>query len=128
MRASLLLLAAAFDLEDVTISTPTEDPQEMDEVLLLDEYATDIGASAAARSLQFLANASNTTPPIIIPEPPAAGSVPWVPIAGVAAVGVIGGAYFLTRPSYTTETYEYEVEDGLMEEYEEEEEYEEYDE
>jgi hypothetical protein len=120
MRASLLLLATAFDLDE-SFERPTEDPEEMEEVLL-DEYASDAGVSRSYRSL--LANATNTTPPIIMPEPPTKASVPWVPIAGVAAVGAAGGAYFMTRPTFSTETFEYEVEDGLMEEFEYDEEYE----
>jgi hypothetical protein len=122
LRASLLVLAGrAFDLEGATLSTPTEDPEDSD-IVLLDEYASDSIFSRPYRNLY--ANATNTSPPLVPEIMPEESEVPWAPIAGVGAVGVAGLAYYLTRPAYSYETYEYEVEDGLMED----EDYEDYDE
>jgi hypothetical protein len=128
LRAFPLLLASAFAVEDFFASSPTDDPDEAEEVLI-DEYATDSTAGQAYRILQGNTTLTNTTPPPTIYEEDGDVvhyEVPWVPLAGVAAVAAAGGAYFLTRPAYVTETYDIEYsmdEEGLMNEYEYDEEY-----
>jgi hypothetical protein len=78
----------------------------------LDEYMTE-GDAAPDRFLQIVVNATNSTV-----ESPEEKSVPWIPLALVGLGGAGAAGYFMTRPGYTYETYDYDqAEGGLMEEY-----------
>jgi hypothetical protein len=112
MRVALLFLAYAFAFEDDLVASPTDDPEDMDDLILLDEYSTSEEITFP-RALQEVVNATNLT----IPEP---GTDETVPLAVLALVG-LGGAgaagFLLTRVTHTYETYDYAqaAESGLLE-------------
>jgi hypothetical protein len=109
MRAALLFLAYAFDLDGDHVASPTDDPEDLD-LILVDEYSTGEEVSFP-RALQ--ANATNFTIP---PPPEESSSLPMAAMlcGGVVAAGVAG--FLLCRPAYTYETYDYDhaADSGLL--------------
>merc|ERR1719281_61385 len=108
MRVALLFLAYAFD--DDHVASPTDDPEDM-EMILVDEYSAGEEVSFP-RALQV--NSTNFT----IPPPGGPESSDLLMYGAIAAgVGVLGVAgCLLMRPSHTYETYDYDhaADSGLL--------------
>jgi hypothetical protein len=106
MRAALFFLAFAFAFEDDHVASPTEDPDEI-EALLIDEYST--GVDILPRSLQTYDPNATINPNATTTAPEESTIDPKMVAAGAGAVVAVGAlGYFLTRPGHAYETYDYE--------------------
>jgi hypothetical protein len=107
MRVALSLLFLAYAFDDV--ASPTDDPDEMDVVVLLDEYST-------AEDVSYPRALQNATGNITIPPPPEESPLPLGIMAAVGGVGAVIAGCLLMRPAYTYETHDYDhaADSGLL--------------